>query len=294
METEAKPEMQILAVTNEKGGVGKTMFTCQFAFYCALKLGKRVLVVDFDHQGQASTCIQKSSHALTASITSDRLLTEETTADGLGLPAGATFVLVPSDRTLTLLEKETSKRASGGLTVGEKFVDNLWKFLDSAKHNFDICVIDTNPNPDVRMKAALLNADKVISPVQVLQEALDGIGALIEDITVIKNWNPSLHFIGILPNLIRGGDSLQKINLDTLKSQYGELLLRVRKTVNGRPVEFFGAIPHRTSISEAQQMGVPVWELPASTADKCYRNELEPVFRNIAEIMEGKHGVSVI
>lgn len=157
--------MKTLVLANQKGGVGKSAVATLLAHHL-VQHGQRVLAVDLDHQGNFGSPIQRSNRATAAGLTSDRLLTE-----AVSVMPSAAFVLVPSDRGLLMLERQP--------TMHTPFARNLRSFLAAMDAHFDVCVIDTNPNPDIRVIAALASADFVLSPIQLNQEAMEGVHGLL-------------------------------------------------------------------------------------------------------------------
>jgi len=243
--------MRVLVLANRKGGVGTTATACQLLFYLSKQLGLRLLFIDFDHQGNSTRCLSKNSAVAPAGFSASALL------QGLGgaLP-GADCVLVGADDELSALERQPARH--------NDFVNALIAFLDAHAEAFDICIIDTNPNPDIRYAAALIAADFLLSPIELKQEAIDGIGALLNHgrygVRRVKAaLNPKLDFIGILPNMVEA-TPFQRANLRQLVTAYPSLLIPV--TRDG--AAGYAYIPNRTVIAEAQAAGVPLWQLRQS------------------------------
>lgn len=256
--------MKTLTLANQKGGVGKSAIACQLAFFLTQVLHQRVLVIDLDHQRNTSRTLRTSGMVTVSSHTGYSILTSPTEAI-----EAESFVLVPGEPELSKLEKQADKHNA--------FANNLQAFLKAADSHFDICIIDTNPNPDIRMTAALVVADYALSPIQLNQEALDGIGALREQIARIKSaLNPKLSFIGILPNLVER-TPFQKANLKQISEHYGNLMIRLD---NGQ----MGAIQTRTAVAEAQAAGQPVWALGKTSSREAWAR-IRPVFQQIAVAM---------
>jgi chromosome partitioning protein len=239
--------MIVLVLANRKGGVGTTATACQFLFYLR-QLGRRMLFLDLDHQGNSTRCLRKSLMATLAGFTSSALLLGRATSAPLD-----TCVLVGGDDELSTLERRPDEHNS--------FVNNLLGFLDQAGDDFDVCIIDTNPNPDIRFAAAVIAADYLLSPIELKQEAIDGIGALLNHgrygVHKVKaTLNPNLDFIGILPNMVEA-NPFQRANLQQLVNHYPTLLIPVvRDGAAG-----YAYIPNRTAMAEAQAAGVPLWLL---------------------------------
>lgn len=242
--------MKTLVLANRKGGVGTTATSCQFSFYL-LQRGQRVLLADFDHQGNSTRCVTKSGLAVVSPFTSSMLLMGQA-GQSDALPS-APLVVVPADDDLSTLERQPDRH--------NDFVNALHEFLASVASQFDMCVIDTNPNPDIRYAAALLSADYLLSPIELKQEAIDGIGALLHHgryglHRVKRVLNPGLDFIGILPTMVEA-NAFQRANLQQLVMAYPSLLIPVQRD----GVAGYAFVPNRTAVAEAQAAGVPLWQL---------------------------------
>lgn len=256
--------MKTLLLSNQKGGVGKSAIAVQLAHYFADRCKQRVLFIDLDHQGNATKAINASGHASKSDTTSSQVLTEK----NITVEQSA-FVLVPSDDQLLKLEKQA--------TSHNAFASNFKAFISSVAEQFDVCIIDTNPNPDIRMIASLVSANYVLAPIQLNQEAIDGIGSLIKDVRNIKSkLNPALTLLGILPNMV-ANTPFQKANMEALALHFHKLLITLP---SGKPA----LIQARTAIAEAQAEGKPVWKLTKTSARDAWR-ELEPTFSKIAADM---------
>ena len=149
-------------LANQKGGVGESAIGRQLAYYSA-RIGVRALYLDMDRQRDSANPIIRSKLAVVAPFTASQLLRGPPSS----LPVG-TFVLVASDDQLSGLEREPANHNDCG--------KHLAALISANAAHFDPCIIDTNPNPDIRYSAALIVADYVLSPVQLNQAALEGIG----------------------------------------------------------------------------------------------------------------------
>jgi chromosome partitioning protein len=258
--------MKTLVLANQKGGVGKSAVATLLAHYLA-QHGQRVLAIDLDHQGNFSKPLRLSGRAVSAPVTADLLLTTAVTT----MPH-AQLVLVPSDRALLGLERQP--------TLHTPFARNLRAFLLAVDRHFDVCIVDTNPNPDIRVIAALASADFVLSPIQLNQEAMDGVSGLLnhERVGVRKIkavLNPKLQLIGLLPTLVEP-TPFQKANFVQIIEQYRSLLI----PVGARPGEF-AYVPRRSAIAEAQAHGDVLWEMKRTAARDAYK-EIEPSLTRLA------------
>ena len=254
--------MKILTIANHKGGVGKSSTSVQFAYFLAILLKKKVLFLDFDHQKNSTKTITKSGKAYVTSITTLDIFQGRTTNI-----EHHDFVLVPGHRDLTKLIEQ-------GKDAHNMIATNLKKFLDAVENAFDVCVIDTNGNPDIRLTSALACTQYVLSPIQLNQEAIDGIGDLIADIKKFKRINPQLEFLGIVPNMVEA-KPFQKANFEQIVTHYPNLLI-----MSGDSTNDFVHIPMRSIIPEAQASGQPIWEIKKTSAREAWR-DLEKYFHVI-------------
>jgi chromosome partitioning protein len=279
--------MKTLLLGNQKGGVGKSFVNCQLSYFLA-NAGLRVLNLELDHQKNTSRSIMRSGWATLAAYPASAVLASVVQP----LPDGA-FVAVEGDDGLTALERTPDQHNA--------YVNALRRFLDAAASHFDVCIIDTNPNPDIRYVAAMVTADFLLSPIELNQEAIDGIASMLHHprfgyYKIKRVMNPSLELIGILPNMVEA-TPFQRSNLTQLVTQFSSLLIRLE----GETVKF-ASIPTRTAIAEAQAAGVPLWllrqavpadqlgkiapgQMPIRTAARDAWREVKPAFVAIASRM---------
>ena len=268
--------MKTLVLCNQKGGVGKSAVATLLAHHLAQQ-GRRVLAIDLDHQGNFTKPLRLSGRAAISSVASDALLTGTPPA----LPAKA-VVLVPGDRALLGLERQPA--------LHTPFARNFRAFLAAVDAAFDACVIDTNPNPDIRVIAALASADFVLSPIQLNQEAMDGVSGLLNHDRVglrkIKAvLNPKLALIGLLPTMVEP-TPFQRANFIQIVQQYHSLMIRI-----GDGPGAFASIPRRSCIAEAQAEGAVLWEMKKTAARDAWR-EIEPSFARLADVLTGDTGTT--
>jgi chromosome partitioning protein len=264
--------MKTLVLCNHKGGVGKTAVATLLAHHLAQR-GQRVLAIDLDHQGNFSKPLRASGRATLAACSADALLTGPAPA----LPA-APLVLVPSERALLGLERQP--------LLHTPFARHFRAFLAAADSAFEVCIIDTNPNPDIRVIAALASCDFVLSPIQLNQEAIDGVHGLLNHERVglrkIKAvLNPQLHLIGLLPTMVEA-TPFQKANFLQIVQHHHPLMIRI-----GDGPGSFASMPRRSCIAEAQAAGQVLWEMKKTAAREAWR-EIEPSLRCIADIVCAK------
>lgn len=277
--------MKTVAVATQKGGVGKTFVSCQLGFRLA-GLAAPTLLLDLDQQLNASDSMARGGLVACAPFT----MLEVFEGRAGELPPGQ-LVMVPGHPDLAAMERQPQRHNA--------FVNALQRFLAEVSGRFRVCVMDTNPSPDVRYAAALATADFLLAPVQLNQEAIDGIATLLHHgrfgyHKIRQVLNPRLELIGILPNLVEG-TPFQRANLQQLVLQHPGLLIPVpRGDVMG-----YAYIPTRTAVAEAQAAGVPLWQLrqrpagpqpaggalPLRSAARDAWREIKPSFDAIAAIL---------
>jgi chromosome partitioning protein len=261
--------MKTLVLANQKGGVGKSAVATLLSQHMA-RCGQRVLAVDFDHQGNFTSPVSLSKRATVSATTADQLMS----TPGVRVPFEP-FVLVPAADGLMALERQP--------VCHTPFARNLLAFMRSVDAHFDVCVIDTNPSPDIRLIAAMAVADFVLSPIQLNQEAIDGVRALLHHPRVGLNkikavLNPRLQLIGLLPTMVEP-TPFQKGNFQALISQYLPMLIKV-----GEGAGQLASIPKRSAIAEAQAEGLLLWEMKKTAAREAWA-EIEPSLQRIAAIV---------
>lgn len=281
--------MKTTAVANQKGGVGKSFVGGHLAHFISGRIHRRTLAIDIDHQGNLTKPLRGSGKAAVTNFTSSALF-HHSWADlqkqGATIPEGD-LVLIPSDDDLMLLERQPDKH--------NRFATNFRNFILSQGESFAACIVDTNPNPDIRLVTALCSSDYVLSPIQLNQEAIDGIAALLTHHRVgVKKiratLNPKLELIGLLPNLVEG-TPFQKKNFADIVTNYAGLLIPIQTAQpkidpeTGRPLVRFAFVPKRSAIAEAQASGERLWEMAKSAARDTWR-EIEPTFAAIASRMK--------
>lgn len=246
--------MKTVVIANQKGGVGKTAVACHLAFHLR-DMDKRVLFIDLDNQGNASSTLKAAASGVPAS----ELFTKDTPPE-LDVRPGIT--LVEADMPLADLERANPQ-------VIETFRNNLRALAD----HFDFAVIDTPPTLGLRMTAALIAANFVLCPIELESYSIQGITRMLQTIFGVRErFNPGLTFLGMLPNRFNSHSASQKTNLDELLASYAHLMITAR-------------IGNRSSISDALGAGVPVWEIP-KTAARDAGKEIKAVMETVVRKME--------
>lgn len=227
--------MKSLVVTNQKGGVGKTTVATHLA-YDAQERGLKTLFIDCDTQGNSSYSLDKTAaHKIN---TLDLFKTE----------FKWTEELAAGDLVLAIGSKDLAK-------LTEDDIVQFYSNLEALAPFFDLCLMDTAPTIGVLQTAPIVTANFAIAPFELERYSYDGLGALTETVQELSQYNESIKFLGILPNRVIKTSKRQMQILEELKASYGSLL--------------FGEglyIPFRQSISEANELQMPVWKIKKSAA----------------------------
>ena len=227
---------KIIAIANQKGGVGKTTTSVNLAA-CIAALGGEVLMLDMDPQGNASSGVgydrdlSEASiyHALTEARTIDSLIVE-TDYPGLSL--------IPSTTDLAGAEIE--------LVDHPRREFRLEDAIEQMERSFDFILIDCPPSLGLLTLNSLVAADTVLVPIQTEYYALEGLGHLLHTISLIHDHlNPKLAIEGILLTMYDARTNLSEQVAEEVVKHFGELV-------------FEAVIPRNVKVSEAPSYGQPI------------------------------------
>ena len=225
----------VIAVTNQKGGVGKTTTTVNLAYFLAKK-GLKTLIVDFDPQGNASSGLGIDKQNLACTM-SDVLLGQKQLVDIIIATKHKNLSIAPSTPHLANTEAEMSS-ADG------KFV-RLRHALQSVG-DYDFILIDCPPALSLLTVNSLIAARYLILPVQTEFYALEGLGQLLETVKLVrKKLNPTLDLLGVLPTMV-----------DSRTTLSGQVVDEIKKYFPGKV--FTTMIPRNVRLAEAPSHGLPV------------------------------------
>lgn len=227
---------KIIAIMNQKGGVGKTTTAVNLAA-CLAEAGQAVLLVDMDAQGNATSGlgidkdrIESSGYEVLIEGASAKKACVPTAVEGLSvLPA--TIALAGAEVELVnMVSRETKLRDA----------------LDKLKKKFDYILIDCPPSLGLLTVNALVAAGSVLVPIQCEYYALEGVAQLLQTIrSVSGNWNQSLHLEGVVLTMFDGRTNLSLQVADEVKKHFGEKVYRT-------------LIPRNVRLSEAPSYGEPI------------------------------------
>lgn len=226
---------KVIAITNQKGGVGKTTTSINVAASLA-RVDKRVLLVDLDPQGNATvgSGVKKDSYELSIyDVLVDGASIKET-----AIRVEANFDVIPSDGDLAGAQVELLNE------IGREL--RLKTALKKVEMDYDYIFIDCPPALNVLTINAMVAANSALIPMQCEYFALEGLSALVDTIKKIRDTlNPDLQIEGLLRTMFDARNSLAGEVSDQLEKHFGK---KVYKTI----------IPRNIRLAEAPSFGKPI------------------------------------
>lgn len=228
--------VKVIAVANQKGGVGKTTTAVNLAA-CLAKEGRKVLLIDSDPQGNATSGLGFDKRDVKKCIY-DALINEVPLADTLKHTAYENLDVIPATIQLAGAEIELVS-----LMNREGRLKNA---LERIKHDYDYVIIDCPPSLGLLTINALTAASSVMIPVQCEFYALEGITMLMNTIQLVqRNLNPALKLEGVVMTMF---DSRTNLAQDVVEEVKKYFKTKMYKTI----------VPRNVRLSEAPSHGMPV------------------------------------
>jgi chromosome partitioning protein len=231
-----RPLPRVLAVANQKGGVGKTTTSVNLGAALA-EMGYRVLLLDLDPQGNASVGVGVDARTLEFSIY-DVLMRDVPMDDVIEPTPYKNLFLVPATIDLAGAEIELVPAFSREL--------KLKRAVDSVKDDFDFVLIDCPPSLGLLTVNALAASSEVLVPIQAEYYALEGLGQLIHNVELVKgSLNTSLEVSNIVLTMYDARTKLADQVADEVRSHFPQSVCRT-------------LVPRTVRLSEAPSFGQPI------------------------------------
>lgn len=250
---------RIIAIANQKGGVGKTTTSINLSSCIAAK-GKKVLVIDMDPQGNTTSGYGIEKNELENTIY-ELIMGDCTVEDCILKEILPNVSVLPSNVNLAAAEIEL---------IGVKDKDFILKNeIDWVKDNYDFVIIDCPPSLNLLTVNAMTTADSVLVPIQCEYYALEGLSQLIHTVNLVKErLNPDLDMDGVVFTMYDSRTNLSNQVVDNVKSN---LKQKVYNTL----------IPRNIRLAEAPSYGQPINVYdPKSAGSESYMALAEEVINN--------------
>jgi chromosome partitioning protein len=249
---------RVIAIANQKGGVGKTTTTVNLGAALA-EVGFRVLVLDLDPQGNASTGLGLNPRDVEGSVY-DVLLNDVALEDIIEPTSLKNLFVAPATIDLAGAEIELVPVMSREL--------KLKKAIDQVRDQYDLVLIDCPPSLGLLTVNGLAASDDVIVPIQCEYYALEGLGQLLRNVGLVQaNLNPALDIRGIILTMYDARTKLADQVVTEVRAYFGE---KVYETV----------VPRTVRLSEAPSFGQPIIVFDStSRGAKAYRDLAKEVSR---------------
>ena len=258
---------KVIAIANQKGGVGKTTTAINLAASLAV-LEKKVLVIDSDPQANTTSGLNFSPDNDQKRTLYEVLIGQLDIRDALIQTEMNNLHMIPSHINLVGAEIE--------MLETEERESVMRKALAPVKDDYDYIIIDCSPSLGLITVNALTAADSVIIPVQPEFFALEGLGKLLQTIRLVKNGlNPNLTIEGFVVTMFDGRTNLSLQVVDQVKKHYKSKV-------------FATSVPRNVRLGEAPSHALPINRYdPRSTGAEAYRSLAREVLARNGERVKG-------
>lgn len=227
---------RIIAIANQKGGVGKTTTAINLSA-CLAEKGQKVLAIDMDPQGNMSSGLGLDKGSIDKTIY-DMILGEIDVEDVINKGTIENLDILPSNVDLSAVEIELIDEENKEFIVKNS--------IQKVRDNYDFVIIDCPPSLSLLTINAMTTADSVLVPIQCEYYALEGLSQLIHTIQLVqKRLNPSLEMEGVVFTMY---DARTNLSLQVVENVKSNLNTTIYKTI----------IPRNIRLAEAPSHGLPI------------------------------------
>ena len=249
---------KVIAVVNQKGGVGKTTTAVNISSVLAKK-GKRVLLIDADPQGNATSGVGVDKN--TKKSIYDVIINDTEIIDAIVKSPVKNLYVCPSNINLAGAEVELVPMMSREQKLKEK--------IENIKSKFHYIIIDCPPSLGLITINAFTSSDSLLIPIQCEYYALEGVGQLMNTVELVKkNLNKNLYIEGVVLTMNDSRTNLSNQVVAEVKNYFKN---NVYKTI----------IPRNVKLSEAPSFGMPISVYaPKSKGARCYEKLTNEILKN--------------
>lgn len=250
---------KIISIFNQKGGVGKTTSSINLSAGVG-KLGKRVLLIDLDPQGNSTSGLGVEKNEVDSQIY-DILALDVPIEKAIHETSAENVYIIPSNSQLAGLEIELAREGDWETLLRDK--------LFSIKDDFDFIFIDCPPSLGILSVLGLIASNSVIIPIQCEYYALEGVSQLFDTIQLVKaNFNPGLDIEGVILSMFDGRTNLSIQVVDEVKAYFkGKVYVSI--------------IPRNVRLAEAPSHGLSIMDYDDKSKGSEAYMELAEEFLNL-------------
>ena len=251
----------VIAITNQKGGVGKTNITFNLSGALAEK-NKRILLIDLDQQGNLSSAFLDNIYTLNTTIADIFLDNGTPISEVIQKTSFQNIDIIPSNIDLSKIDLQLAGEPDAQYFLADK--------LKEVKDNYDYIIIDCPPSLSLATRIGLVATDEVIIPLECQEWAVKGTAYLRSAITKIrKRANPKLKIMGYLINRFDGRRKLEEVYRETILESFKDKVFKV---------EFKNSVKY----AEAATIKKPITSyLPSSEQAQAYRKLAQEILNHV-------------